>query len=112
MADPKTDPHTLLGFCGCGCPGEAAEWLLRLLRELDTRDKSADYWQNRWGRLEQFWAPYGGIDSPVYYLIMYWIDDRGWTEHGGSVGGSWLEDKGIEAMKALEKLIEREKQEE
>jgi hypothetical protein len=43
-------------------------------------------------------------DSGVQMLILYWIDGQGLTEHGGSVFGAWLTDKGLAILNFLKPL--------
>ena len=77
-------------FCGCDRPDAACERLrdvLRLHRLYDHRDE--------FKRL----IPDDGIEM----LITYTLDHFKLTEHGGSVGGSWLSDKGINVLAALER---------
>lgn len=75
-------------FCGCGMPEEASRALLRLLR-LHPLYENQDELQE--------WIP----DDGVRYLLLYQLDRLELTEHGGSVGGAWLTDKGKAALEAL-----------
>lgn len=101
----------IVGFCGCGCPDMAAAWLRDLLLLLDTSGASTD-WDARCAGLKAHWAKVTTEEyGPLFYLVMYWIGHQEWTEHGGSVGGSWLTDKGRAAIVALELLIEAEERE-
>lgn len=101
----RYDLHGIVGFCGCGMPDEAARWLLSVLTLIGRpRVERAEF--DRYFKEEgAFWR---GIPDGVRYLILYWIDHMGWTTHGGSVTGSWLEEKGRAAMVVLEMLIAEE----
>jgi hypothetical protein len=78
-------------FCGCGSPEDAAGALLKLLR------LHPGYEHQR--ELDE-WLP----DAGVRYLLLYQLDRAELTEHGGSVGGAWLTDRG----KALRAGLEQE----
>lgn len=87
--------HDIAGFCSCGCPNEAADWLANVLRAHEL------------GGLERAQA----LDELMphkmsRYVILYWLDDRGWTEHGGNVMGAWLSEKGRAALLVLDWLAE------
>ncbi len=79
-----------LKFCGCGDPVEAHKFAIEALSCFD-RDKVG-------------FAPGTGIDaieelvsrnpSAAAYFIAYTLDKMNLTEHGGSVGGSWLTERG------------------
>lgn len=75
-------------FCGCGSPPDAYGALLRLLRlhPLHSNRAAFDEWIT---------------DSGVEYLLLYWLDHAGLTEHGGTVGGAWLTPKGESVCAAL-----------
>lgn len=75
-------------FCGCGSPEEASRALLQLLR------------------LHPLFEHYGELhdwigDIGPEYLLLYMLDRFELTEHGGSVGGAWLTEKGEAVRDAL-----------
>jgi hypothetical protein len=45
-------------------------------------------------------AEKGGV-----YFMHYWLDKEDLTEHGGSVGGAWLSEKGEEILRYLREAI-------
>lgn len=75
-------------FCGCGSPEDAAAALLRLLRLHPLHENRASF---------EAWIK----DSGVEYLLLYQLDRDDLTEHGGTVGGGWLTDKGTALRDAL-----------
>ena len=77
-------------FCGCGNPELATAALLQMLRLHPLYDHRAEFDE---------WVP----DDGVQYLLMYQLDRMELTEHGGSVGGAWLTDKGKALLAALER---------
>jgi hypothetical protein len=82
-------------FCGCGDPEAAARALLAIL------DLHPLY-----GHHKDFWEGLFGHDGGMGYLVLYFIDSLGLTEHGGSIGGAWLTAKG----EALRDALRREQQ--
>lgn len=77
-------------FCGCGSPSDATLALLRLL-ELHPLYEHQD-------ELKRM-LPDGGLR----YLTLYTLDYFDLSEHGGTVGGSWLTDKGKAVLAALQR---------
>lgn len=75
-------------FCGCGNPEDAADALLRLLRlhPMYEHGKELDEWVG---------------DNGLAYLLLYSLDRYDLTEHGGSVMGAWLTEKGTAVRDAL-----------
>jgi len=102
----RYDLHGVLGLCGCGIPEESAAWLLSLLKMIGSKRESPEDYERYCEKTEEVW---GDTPDAMRYLILYWIDDRGWTEHGGNVRGCWLQEKGRAAMVALEMLIDAER---
>jgi len=76
-----------LGFCGCGDPEET----LRNIREIFKAVK------RRGATLR---------DDKLYYFVCYWADKEGYFEHGTSVFGSWLTDKGEKLLEKINKVLE------
>lgn len=66
--------------CGCGSPEAWAQFLLNVL---------SDPSQTR------------GMDDGLRYFVLYTLDAMGLTEHGSSVDGWWLTEKGREVQSAL-----------
>lgn len=87
-------------FCGCGDPDSAMLFVRDMLKLLEER--------KGWSEEIKKELPTDG----VYYFVLYMLDDKGLTEHGSSVGGSWLTDKGKEVLADIEWCIENEKDEE
>lgn len=76
-------------FCGCGSPEDAAEALRKLLSLHPPYDHRKEF---------EAWIQ----DSGLAMLVLYTLDHFGLTEHGGTVGGGWLTDKGQAVLAALE----------
>lgn len=87
----------IFGFCGCGDPDSAMVLVRDVLKLLSER--------KGWGEEAKKLLPTEGI----YYFILYSLDDKKLTEHGSSVGGSWLTQKGEEVLADIEWCLENEK---
>lgn len=85
------------GFCGCGSPESAAEYLLAGLAALKARSDS-DWSDAAQDECNKFFPEYGRKAPEVFSL--YLLDKAELIEHGGSISGSWLTEKGIEFLKA------------
>lgn len=77
-------------FCGCGNPEAAWQVIRNYLHEFSLM---GDDWGKR--TLE--------IETGEQYIVAYLLDHLKLTEHGGSVGGSWLTDDGEEVLTFLNK---------
>lgn len=76
-------------FCGCGSPDAACRALRDLLAVHDLED-------DRYDAMVKLLP-----DEGLRYLTLYTLDHFDLTEHGGSVGGAWLTDKGRMVLAAL-----------
>lgn len=89
-----------LGWCGCGVPDTVLD-LVR--RYLETTAWANEDWNTRHdfrGRIER-----AAMSEDAWLLLEYVCDRADWTEHGGSVGGAWLTDKGREALAILQQPL-------
>lgn len=75
-------------FCGCGSPTLAAERLRDLLALHPLHSNREAF---------EAFVPDAGIAE----LLLYTLDHFELTEHGGTVGGAWLSDKGKAILEAL-----------
>lgn len=73
-------------FCGCGAPELAYQEVINELRRLADRGK----------------PPEGHDENGLWWLLVYFLDSLDLTEHGISVRGAWLTDKGGDVLKFLE----------
>lgn len=81
-----------LGLCGCGCPEKTIE-VIRLVLSAQNEDE----WDNKTLTLNNICnldvysnKNYDGLIQFVLYIL----DNHGFLEHGGSIGGAWLTKKG------------------
>lgn len=98
-----------LGFCGCGNPEAAAEFMREGMQIIADQRKGPHYTRNA-GRFDpefEQWvkdhqarelAHFGSRGSA--YFFYYWLCDKDLEEHGGSVPG-WLTDTGEELLAKL-----------
>lgn len=98
-----------LGFCGCGDPEGALEFLKSVLTAIRKRwndneieeDDAAS--QARWSRNSDALRELIGMESQpaMAWTYLYFLDDKGLLEHGGNCSGSWLTEKGEQVLDAL-----------
>jgi hypothetical protein len=96
----------ILGFCGCGNPEEATEYVRRSLELINNLKE--EVWEDKvtyedWRK--EVDAHFGS--SGAEYFMWYFLDNKGLTEHGGSVTG-WLSVEGVELLSDLNELKESE----
>ncbi|WP_121701525.1 hypothetical protein [Streptomyces sp. E5N298] len=79
-----------LGLCGCGNPDDA----YILVRDLLAL---APFYKDDGWRLAEVLT--GG--GAAHHIIMSLLDTAGLTEHGSTINGSWLTDKGAWCLQAM-----------
>ena len=99
----------VLGFCGCGMAETNLRYVrdclrhianLRLVWEKEKPESEAAYKE---------WDEAGKkLMGNAEYFTRYVLDQKELTEHGGSVGGAWLTDKGEELLADLDALLANE----
>ena len=78
----------ILGGCGCGTSEDLATKAIGLLIDLAAPERDYNAFAIKYN--DQFWE-----------LLMHWFDHAGLVEHGTSIFGSWLTDKGQAIHKIL-----------
>lgn len=89
-----------LGWCGCGDPDSALEYLaksLQLIKLLREDDLKWTDWKIEVDKHHK--------NDGECYFVWYFLDHKGFTEHGGSVPG-WLSQKGKELLEDIEEYLE------
>lgn len=90
-----------LNWCCCGRPEDALQKLLDILENIGKEHPEGrapeGYWQKRSAEQDELFKN----DSGLMYMTLYWLNSMGLSEHGGSVGGGWLTDRGEEVLRAL-----------
>lgn len=82
----------IFGFCTCGNPDYEIERIIHVLEILKNRTDEA------YAELCE--------ESNGYQIYLYLLDERGFTEHGFSIYGSWLTPKGEALYVALKYELE------
>jgi len=81
-----------IGLCGCGIPEETNE----VLRTTLNIQSSNCTWKERQKQFSDICN--ADMDNENYsgliQFVLYILNDKDILEHGGSVGGSWLSEKG------------------
>ena len=76
-----------LHWCGCGAPNMAKEVIRDYLEVVKVKfDSNADF-------EEKFGVKFV-YDDKLLLCLAYTLDAAGLTDHGSSIGGSWLTDEG------------------
>ena len=86
------------GCCGCGMPDEHLRFVHQVLEHMAKRHAD-EYKGDAW---EKWWLEFDAITGSrtATYFVAYWLDQRGYTEHGGSVPG-WLDHPGEDLLARL-----------
>ena len=79
-----------IGLCGCGSPGEVHQFLLDCMSATKETSDILDY--------EKIKDLIKANPDTVTQLVLHFLDSRDLTEHGGSVWGSWLTDRGKQVL--------------
>ena len=90
-----------LGWCGCGCPGEAMREVAKYLeaRSLDYPESDA--------KMKEYFQ--GGDGNNLVLCIAYELDRAGFTEHGSSIYSCWLTDDGKYFLWAIQEADKQDK---
>jgi hypothetical protein len=95
---------SLFGFCGCGDPDENLIYIrdsLRLFRDFPY-DAKQENWESYYKRYREAVDKQFGSEKSEYFM-WYWLDSKGYTEHGGCLPG-WLTESGKELLEDLEEI--------
>lgn len=95
----------VFGFCGCGCLSMSIKFVRDILNSYEDRE-------------EDNLSPYLNFDKAkevcgndnITDFMLHWLDSMELTEHGSSVYGSWLTEKG-EALRIYLKKVVKEEEE-
>ena len=98
LIEPLMDYYMFeeLGLCGCGVPEETYKVIRRYLHvrnDWSTNKIRYDEMKKRY-LTELHIDPDDELQFGILQFFAYVLDDRGFTDHGGSIGGCWLTDDG------------------
>lgn len=85
-----------LNWCGCGSNIEAIKFLREILRCFKRED-----WSESNKKLDKL-LHVTDNECGLYYSYLYMLDKTGYIEHGGSIGGSWLTQKGKDILEMID----------
>jgi hypothetical protein len=77
-----------LGFCGCGDPDAVTGYVVDIMGRI--RDKK--------------WDTFRYEDLPTMFFL-YWLDEKGYAEHGTTVRCCWLTEGGEALLIDLEREL-------
>jgi len=79
--------HALLGLCGCGSPEDVYNFLRSVLACFDRRGARGENWVNAEAEIAVLISANPDMAAHAFSHLLSHLN---LTEHGGSVGGSWL----------------------
>lgn len=91
-----------LNWCGCGCPEDAKKVIRDFLSILNITSDAWRFERDKRNELcalrdEAFKNRFGVgavYDNELLLCLAYALDAAGFTEHGGSIGGAWIDTEG------------------
>jgi hypothetical protein len=92
-----------LGICSCGNPEDTLFFIRDVLQLMEDYNKDKMVWEEFYDKKE---ALVKADNEGLYWLLWYYLDDKGLTEHGGNVSGCWLTTKGYEVLVMLNEWID------
>ena len=93
-----------LGLCGCGSPEDTYEIIRRYLHiRKDKYDSNLSYDEVCDRYMSDLRIDYSDeLQYGMLQFLTYVLDSHGFTEHGGSVGGCWLTERGEMLLTVLD----------
>lgn len=90
------------GFCGCGCLSMS----IKFVRDILNCYEDEEGWSSAHLNLDKAIEVCG--NDNITDFMLHWLDTVELTNHGSSVYGSWLEEKGKALRDYLKKFVEEE----
>lgn len=112
--------YEVLNWCGCGSPEEADKQVVKYLNLIDIpwRDKYDNALENlkdfdrKHAEYKKLCKEYFGVesiyDNPLLLCLAYSVDAARFSDHGSSIGGAWITDRGRIYRYAIMKHLEYE----
>lgn len=98
-----------LGFCGCGDPEGALDFMRSVLVAIRKRhddnhkdESTLEDWTRNSNAIEDLIGM--KQNPPMAWTYLYLLDGKGLLEHGSNCSGSWLTERGDEVLDALLKF--------
>ena len=111
-----------LGLCGCGIPNASLQKVVDYLEIANQWSKdineSTDLWhdhkpsENRQQGMKEKFGVKDECEDPLVQFLVYIIDHNGFTDHGSSITGCWITDKGRACLYVLKLYLEKSDEEE
>lgn len=115
--------YEVLNWCGCGAPEEADKQVVRYLNLIDKGEEPhvsftenynewCRFFDNRRKQHKELCKKYFDCetiyDNPLLLCLAYTMDAAEFSEHGTSIGGAWITDRGKIYRYAIMKHLEAE----
>lgn len=95
---PMYEAISELPLCGCGDPESVYQAIHALLSYFDLRNKPEVPKSTDFDKIDIY-------ESPFMLFMVYYLDNKGYLDHGMSIGCSWLTEKGEDMLGYL-KIME------
>ena len=97
----------MFGFCNCGDPELSLEFVRRALQQVSNLEELV--WKEKQTHKEWDEITVKQLGSKqAMYFAWYWLHEKNFTEHGGSVPG-WLTDEGRNLLQDLNEILKTTK---
>jgi len=93
-----------LNFCGCGNPEDIMQLIKDLLNQISHKWDNEKTYEERQEEIIKIFNFNGKVNHAVYDFILNYLDIVGLLEHGGSIGGSWLTERGKVILKLMNQV--------
>lgn len=98
----------ILGLCGCGCLENSLIDIRNYLRIVGMKSKDFPtfdaYYKTYIARMKVYFDVESVYEDSLLQFMAYILDDKEFTEHGTSIGGAWITEKGKQYLSVLEML--------
>lgn len=83
-----------LKFCDCGNPEDIMQLIKDILNQIEHKRDDEKTYEDNQEEIIKIFNFNGKVNHAVRDFILNYLDIVGLLEHGGSIGGSWLTEKG------------------
>lgn len=97
--------YEVFNFCGCGCNGRMLQMILKVLKCFETDNITNAPFLGMQAE-DKYKEAFPNHDHDDKEFMLKWLDSVGLTDHGTSVYGCWLTDKGVLLKELLEIHLE------
>lgn len=86
--------------CGCGDPLLVLDTIKKFLTDMED--------PNMWVLSRSYRKDVNTVEEGMMLFMLYWLDSKGFTEHGSTVYCSWMTPKGFVLFNCLNELLKDE----